>query len=92
MDDSNIIRLHWPGSEGRAVAAIPGSPDRTAALHKRLTKTERDILSLKTRIACERASWERRFLELQRKQEEFINQVLVQMFGGVWPKLHLWLH
>ncbi|XP_075907095.1 uncharacterized protein LOC142904710 [Nelusetta ayraudi] len=72
------------GSEGRAVAAIPGSPDRTAALHKRLTKTERDILSLKTRIACERASWERRFLELQRKQEELINQTGVLMKMGTY--------
>uniref|UniRef100_A0A3B4U4R4 CAP-Gly domain-containing linker protein 4-like n=1 Tax=Seriola dumerili TaxID=41447 RepID=A0A3B4U4R4_SERDU len=47
----------------------------TAALHKRLTKTEREILSLKTRIVCERASWERRFAELQRKQEELRHQV-----------------
>lgn len=63
------------GSESKGVAAIPGSPDRTTALHKRLTKTEKEILSLKTRIACERASWERRFAELQRKQEEIHNQV-----------------
>uniref|UniRef100_A0A3P9H8H2 Si:ch211-175f12.2 n=1 Tax=Oryzias latipes TaxID=8090 RepID=A0A3P9H8H2_ORYLA len=49
--------------------------DKTNALHKRLNKTERDILSLKTRIACERASWERRFNDLQRQQEELRNQV-----------------
>ncbi|KAK2844861.1 hypothetical protein Q5P01_011520 [Channa striata] len=66
----------------KGVAAIPGSPDRTAALHKRLTKTEKDILSLKTRIACERASWDRRFAELQRKQEELCNQVW-PLKGGV---------
>ena len=63
------------GPECKAVAAIPGSPDRATALHKRLTKTESEILSLKTRVACERASWERRFGELQRKQEEILHQV-----------------
>lgn len=66
------------GSESKAIPAIPGSPDRTTALHKRLTKTEKDILSLKTRVACERASWERRFGELQRKQEELCNQLASQ--------------
>ncbi|KAI3361213.1 hypothetical protein L3Q82_013419, partial [Scortum barcoo] len=66
------------GSESKSIAAIPGSPDCTAALHKRLTKTEKEILSLKTRIACERASWERRFAELQRKQEELHNQLACQ--------------
>ncbi|XP_061918349.1 uncharacterized protein LOC133659727 isoform X3 [Entelurus aequoreus] len=45
------------GSESKMVAAIPGCPDRTAALQKRLAKTEQDILSLKTRMACEGASW-----------------------------------
>lgn len=76
------------GSESKAIPAIPGSPDRTTALHKRLTKTEKEILSLKTRVACERASWERRFGELQRKQEELCNQlasqagVLVNVGGG----------
>nr|XP_057909446.1 CAP-Gly domain-containing linker protein 2 isoform X2 [Doryrhamphus excisus] len=64
------------GSDSKMVAAIPGCPDRTATLQKRLTKTEQDILSLKTRIACERASWERRFAELQRKQEELCNHVI----------------
>ncbi|XP_037532503.1 uncharacterized protein LOC119409672 [Nematolebias whitei] len=56
------------------VTAIPGSPDRVNVLNKRLTKTEREILSLKTRITCERASWEMRFSELQRQQEELRNQ------------------
>lgn len=76
------------GSESKAIPAIPGSPDRTTALHKRLTKTEKEILSLKTRVACERASWERRFGELQRKQEELCNQlasqagVMVNVSGG----------
>ncbi|XP_026225976.1 CAP-Gly domain-containing linker protein 4 [Anabas testudineus] len=73
----NTVYVQVPlGSESKGVAAIPGSPDRTAALHKRLTKTEREILSLKTRISCERASWERRFAELQKKQEELRNQLM----------------
>ncbi|XP_040899700.1 uncharacterized protein LOC121185548 [Toxotes jaculatrix] len=71
------------GFESKGIAAIPGSPDRTTALHKRLTKTEKEILSLKTRIACERASWERRFAELQRKQEELRNQVASEAGGLV---------
>ncbi|KAG8009904.1 hypothetical protein GBF38_013977 [Nibea albiflora] len=67
------------GSESKAIAAIPGSPDRTTNLHKRLSKTEKEILSIKTRIACERASWERRFEELQRKQEVLHDQLLSQV-------------
>ncbi|XP_018553636.1 uncharacterized protein LOC108898203 [Lates calcarifer] len=63
------------GFESKGITAIPGSPDRTTALHKRLTKTEKEIVSLKTRIASERASWERRFAELRRKQEELCNQL-----------------
>nr|XP_054596986.1 CAP-Gly domain-containing linker protein 4 [Nothobranchius furzeri] len=61
--------------ENKVTASIPGSPDRVNALHKRVTKMEKEILSLKTRIACERASWEMRFLELQRQQEELRNQL-----------------
>lgn len=67
----------FSGSESKATVPIPGSPDRITAIHKRLTKTEKEILSIKTRLACERASWERRFAELQRKQEETDNQVCV---------------
>ncbi|XP_076592366.1 uncharacterized protein LOC143324057 [Chaetodon auriga] len=73
------------GSESKGIAAIPGSPDHTTALHKRLTKTEKEILSLKTRIACERASWERRFAELQRKQEDLHNKLASQ--AGVLVKV-----
>ncbi|CAN9513825.1 unnamed protein product [Ophioblennius macclurei] len=64
------------GWDSKGIAPIPGSPDRTADLHKRLTKTEREILSLKTRFACEKASWERRFVELQRKHEALCNQLI----------------
>ncbi|XP_071373283.1 centrosome-associated protein 350 [Centroberyx affinis] len=74
-EDTSYQQRQHAGSEGKGSAAIPGSPDRTTALHKRLTKTEKEILSLKTRIACERASWERRFTELQRKHEELRNQL-----------------
>ncbi|XP_059196153.1 uncharacterized protein LOC131976946 [Centropristis striata] len=74
-DTSRQLKL-IVGSESKVVAAIPGSPDRTGSLHHRLTKTEKDILSLKTRVACEKASWERRFTELQRKHEELHNQLV----------------
>ncbi|XP_068180769.1 uncharacterized protein [Antennarius striatus] len=61
-------------SESKGNVAIPGSPDRTSELHIRLIKVEKDLLTVKTRIACERASWERRFWELQKRQEELNNQ------------------
>ncbi|XP_067367463.1 centrosome-associated protein 350 [Channa argus] len=77
-------------AESKGIAAIPGSPDQTAVLHKRLTKTEKDILSLKTRIACERASWERRFAELQRKQEELCSQLASE--GGVLTSVSIYSH
>ncbi|XP_049585975.1 uncharacterized protein [Syngnathus scovelli] len=70
------------GCENKMVAAIPGCPDRTAELQKRLSKTEQDILSLRTRIACERASWERKFAELQRKQEALCNQIIFEADNG----------
>ncbi|XP_078107925.1 uncharacterized protein LOC144518919 [Sander vitreus] len=70
------------GSESKVIAAIPGSPDRATSLHKRLTKTENEILSLKTRVACDKASCERRFMELQREQEELRNQVEVLVKVG----------
>ncbi|KAL6109755.1 uncharacterized protein ACO6RY_12816 [Pungitius sinensis] len=78
IEDTSRQAKHVVASEGKGIAAIPGSPDRATALHKRLTKTEADILSLKTRVACERASWERRFAELRRKQEELLNQLASQ--------------
>ena len=65
------------GYELRVSAGIPGSPEHTSALQRRLAKAERDILSLKTRICCDRASWEIRFNDLQRKQEELLVQVNV---------------
>ncbi|XP_034029508.1 CAP-Gly domain-containing linker protein 2 [Thalassophryne amazonica] len=79
------LACEQPFSESKVVAAIPGSPDQTVDLLKRLTKTEKEILSLKTRIACERASWERRFTELQRKQEELYSQLLSE--AGVSVKV-----
>ncbi|KAK1895947.1 Tubulin-specific chaperone E [Dissostichus eleginoides] len=66
------------GSESKGFAVIPGSPDREGALHKRLTKTEKEILAIKARAACEKASWERRFTQLQRKHEDLCNQLASQ--------------
>ncbi|XP_032374901.1 CAP-Gly domain-containing linker protein 2 [Etheostoma spectabile] len=70
------------GSESKAIAAIPGSPDRATSLDKRLTKTEKEILSLKTKVACDKVSCERRFVELRREQEELRNQVEVLVKVG----------
>ncbi|CAL8247723.1 unnamed protein product [Lota lota] len=70
-----VIQIPAPVYERRASEGIPGSPEHTSALQRRLAKAERDILSLKTRICCDRASWEMRFNEVQRKQEELRMQV-----------------
>ncbi|XP_029928153.1 uncharacterized protein LOC115373756 [Myripristis murdjan] len=79
LEDTNYQPKQFTGCERKASPAIPGSPDRTGVLHDRLTKTEKEILSLKTRIACEKASWERRFTELQRKHEELCNQLVSEI-------------
>ncbi|XP_041842766.1 uncharacterized protein LOC121640996 [Melanotaenia boesemani] len=75
-DKSRQVKRFADSESKVTVPPIPGSPDRMNALHKRLTKTEKEIMSLKTKIACERASWERRFAELQRQQEELCNQLV----------------
>ncbi|KAF3839379.1 hypothetical protein F7725_018096 [Dissostichus mawsoni] len=75
----DLVHLQVPlGSESKGFAVIPGSPDREGALHKRLTKTEKEILAIKARAACEKASWERRFTQLQRKHEDLCNQLASQ--------------
>ncbi|XP_013876722.1 uncharacterized protein LOC106526629 [Austrofundulus limnaeus] len=74
-EKSRPVKRH-AASGNKVTAAIPGSPDRVNVLNKRLTKTEREILSLKTRIACERAAWEMKFSELQKQQEELRNQLV----------------
>ncbi|XP_077431581.1 uncharacterized protein LOC144057644 [Vanacampus margaritifer] len=79
IGEKSVSQTQRTGCESKmAAAAIPGCPDRTAGLQKRLSKTEQDILSLRTRIACERASWERKFAELQRKQEALCNQIIFE--------------
>lgn len=80
----DISRLTRPNKdcECKVPDNTPGSPDRTADLRNRVTKTEKEILSLKTRIACERASWERRFAELQRKQEQLVTQLTSERAGS----------
>ncbi|XP_063736015.1 uncharacterized protein LOC134862189 isoform X2 [Eleginops maclovinus] len=70
------------GTESKGFAVIPGSPDHAGALHKRLTQTEKEILALKARVACEKASWERRFTQLQRKHEDLCNQLAVLVRGA----------
>ncbi|XP_061574455.1 uncharacterized protein LOC133441085 [Cololabis saira] len=76
IEDKSRLSKRPVDSEHKVTAAIPGSPDRINALHTRLNKTDKEIHSLKARIACERASWERRFAELQRRQEDLRNQLV----------------
>ncbi|CAL8358783.1 unnamed protein product [Arctogadus glacialis] len=86
-DNRRLPKPHT-GYELRVSAGIPGSPEHTSALQRRLAKAERDILSLKTRICCDRASWEIRFNDLQRKQEELLVQLRseVRLADGEDPK------
>ncbi|XP_051574023.1 uncharacterized protein LOC127452540 isoform X1 [Myxocyprinus asiaticus] len=48
---------------------------RTSALHKRLLMAEGEIQDLKAEIANQRASWEMRFIELQRRQHDLREQL-----------------
>lgn len=50
-------------------------PERTSGLFKRLLKAEGEIQELKIEIANQRASWEMRFVELQKRQHDLRDQV-----------------
>ncbi|XP_051576607.1 CAP-Gly domain-containing linker protein 4-like [Myxocyprinus asiaticus] len=49
--------------------------ERTGVLQKRLLTAEGEIQDLKTEIANQRASWEMRFMELQRRQNDLREQL-----------------
>ncbi|KAL7887266.1 hypothetical protein AOLI_G00049870 [Acnodon oligacanthus] len=49
--------------------------ERSSALHKRVLKAEGEIQDLKAQIASQRASWEMRFTELQRRQHDLRDQL-----------------
>ncbi|KAK6326112.1 hypothetical protein J4Q44_G00017570 [Coregonus suidteri] len=54
---------------GSASQEIPGSHG-SSTMQRRLSKAEREIQALKTQITFERATWERKFVELQKKQQD----------------------
>ncbi|XP_014022603.1 centrosome-associated protein 350 isoform X1 [Salmo salar] len=60
---------------GSANQEIPGSHD-SSAMQRRLSKAEREIQALKTQITFERATWERKFVELQVKQQDLRYQLI----------------
>ncbi|XP_072535855.1 uncharacterized protein [Salminus brasiliensis] len=49
--------------------------ERSSALHKRLLNAEGEIQDLKAQIASQRASWEMRFMDLQRRQHDLRDQL-----------------
>ncbi|XP_066538367.1 uncharacterized protein [Hoplias malabaricus] len=49
--------------------------ERSSGLHKRILRAEGEIQDLKTEIASQRASWEMRFTELQRRQHDLRDQL-----------------
>ncbi|XP_029499269.1 uncharacterized protein LOC115114939 isoform X3 [Oncorhynchus nerka] len=60
---------------GSANQEIPGSHD-SSAMQRRLSKAEREIQALKTQITFERATWERKFVELQVIQQDLRYQLI----------------
>ncbi|XP_070299933.1 uncharacterized protein [Salvelinus sp. IW2-2015] len=54
---------------------IPGS-HCSSAMQRRLSKAEREIQALKTQITFERATWERKFVETQRNQQDLRYQLI----------------
>ncbi|KAJ8405090.1 hypothetical protein AAFF_G00330110 [Aldrovandia affinis] len=56
-------------------------PDRSNVLHTRLSKAEGEIELLKSQLTCEKASWDRRFVELQRKQQDLREQLASETFA-----------
>lgn len=49
--------------------------ERSGALQKRLLRAEGEIQDLKTQIASQRASWEMRFMDLQKRQHDLRDQL-----------------
>lgn len=66
-----------------------GQRERTSALHKRLLKAEGEIQELKIEISNQRASWEMRFVELQRRQHDLRDQVCGSRGNHVLELNHL---
>ncbi|XP_062321637.1 uncharacterized protein LOC134023491 [Osmerus eperlanus] len=55
---------------------VPGGHERSSAILKRLSKAEKDIQALKVQLASERALWEKKFSELQKKQQDLRKQLI----------------
>ncbi|KAI1894876.1 hypothetical protein AGOR_G00120280 [Albula goreensis] len=84
----NVQFKNVPESEVESRAKTTTRRDRSNGVHKRLSKAEGAIQLLRSQIACEKASWDRRFLELQRKQQELREQLVSETFAraGVFLK------
>ncbi|XP_034144619.1 uncharacterized protein LOC105027162 isoform X2 [Esox lucius] len=52
------------------------SNDCASAMQWRLSKAEKEIKALKSQILSERSTWERKFEELQRKQQDLRSQLM----------------
>ncbi|XP_014055917.1 uncharacterized protein [Salmo salar] len=53
-----------------------GCPHGSSAMQRRLFTAEREIQALKTQITFERATWDRKFVEMQRKQQDLRHQLI----------------
>nr|XP_046171938.1 uncharacterized protein LOC124006163 isoform X3 [Oncorhynchus gorbuscha] len=71
---------------GSANQEIPGRHD-SSAMQRRLSKAEREIQALKTQITFERATWERKFVELQVIQQDLRYQLISVARPGSLPQV-----
>ncbi|KAA0703575.1 hypothetical protein E1301_Tti022610 [Triplophysa tibetana] len=55
--------------------------ERTSALHQRLVRADGEIQKLKIEIYNQRASWDMRFLELQKRQHDLREQLTSEILG-----------
>ncbi|KAK9960393.1 hypothetical protein ABG768_008253 [Culter alburnus] len=71
----DVKHLAGTDSEKKAKAGNCVQRERTSGLYKRLLTAEGEIQELKIEIANQRASWEMRFIELQKRQLDLRDQL-----------------
>ncbi|XP_064202746.1 uncharacterized protein LOC135260911 [Anguilla rostrata] len=83
--DSHFENITGPESESRAKRTHQEGRD---VLHNQLVKAAGEIQQLKSQLASQRASWEKRFVELQRRQQVLREQLASKTFvrTGVFLK------
>ncbi|XP_034164538.2 uncharacterized protein LOC117598409 [Pangasianodon hypophthalmus] len=73
--ESCTHQKHFTESERQHIWEKSGHHEHSCTLYKRLLKAEGEIQDLKAQIANQRASWEMRFMELQKRQHDLRDQL-----------------